>query len=313
MQLYSLQENTPLLLFILTSVNSLLMSNVSQSLVWSLISGHSFHWVGFRVCLPWYLGKSPQYEDAIFLSKTPKKTFYWTLNNETLATNEWCHFDHIHLLLSFYDINIKYDYFCGMACNGKSFIFGLNSQGVCIYIFLPVVQQLCISLKLQSNYKNNTSCKKWKSHKEIWQRTGNQIRCIWDGNVQLLGFFFPQVFSLFRSIWVTRCTFDYQGKENHGFFLLYSDPFIILTMFEKSRMIPRIQWIGDRCSLKTKKDLSTTQSLVLPFFPHPLECNITPFSHFAPPPSQPTTLLPLCGRKKGGFNSVRAWWPVVVW
>lgn len=196
MQLYSLQENTPLLLFILTSVNSLLMSNVSQSLVWSLISGHSFHWVGFRVCLPWCLGKSPQYEDAIFLSKTPKKTFYWTLNNETLATNEWCHFDHIHLLLSFYDINIKYDYFCGMACNGKSFIFGLNSQGVCIYFFLPVVQQLCISLKLQSNYKNNTSCKKWKSHKEIWQRTGNQIRCIWDGNVQLLGVFFFRKFSL---------------------------------------------------------------------------------------------------------------------
>lgn len=124
---------------------------------------------------------------------------------------------------------------------------------------------------------------------------------------------FLQVFSLFRSIWVTRCTFDYQGKENRAFFLLYSDPFIILTMFEKSRMIPRIRWIGDRCNLKTKKDLPTTQSLVLPFFPHPLECNITPFSHFAPPPSQPTTLLPLCGRKKGGFNSVRAWWPVVVW
>lgn len=59
-----------------------------------------------------------------------------------------------------------------------------------VYFFLPVVQQLCISLKLQSNYKNNTSCKKWKAHKEIWQRTGNQIRCIWDGNVQLLGGFF---------------------------------------------------------------------------------------------------------------------------
>lgn len=112
--------------------------------------------------------------------------------------------------------------------------------------------------------------------------------------------FFLQVFSLFRSIWVTNCTFDYQVKENHAFF-----------MFEKSKMIPRIRWIGDRCNLKTKKDFPTTQSLVLPFFPHPLECNITPFSHFAPPPSQPTTLLPLCGRKKGGFNSVRAWWPVV--
>lgn len=123
-----------------------------------------------------------------------KENFLLDPEQWDFKNHEWCHFDHIHLLLSFYDINIKYDYFCGMACNGKSFIFGLNSQGVCIYFFLPVVQQLCISLKLQSNYKNNTSCKKWKSHKEIWQRTGNQIRCIWDGNVQLLGFFFSASF-----------------------------------------------------------------------------------------------------------------------